>query len=417
MATPRLDLSKMIRLDEVGELLGSMMERLDAQEATIGSLQRLCASLLSKNTANEVFDDIQRSLEGLTRRLDQVQQAATSDLGNAQVIPAGELAFLNSVHIQRIQAGLHELARRSDVDTQLQGLEEQLNRSLVRVQSESTPADVGVRLQEQQASAAARVTGMEGLLACKVDRSEVNTLHTLASRLETFAAFRDATTASFIEHAERASGIEKRVDSHDAHLSSLDHSLADATAVMSTFAPRSQTAELQKELDALAASLRLAATKASLQKSDDNIAAILSRLGRKDAHDEALSHRVDAAHADLATKAPLTDVRACVLRAHYDAAITALGSDLDTKASIAECDAVRGRLSSLEECQESESARLKVAMRFVDWFTSRGENYEHNLKLVDKHLRNLATAANPADRAPFAGQVRFTPFMESGPEI
>ena len=52
----------------------------------------------------------------------------------------------------------------------------------------------------------------------------------------------------------------------------------------------------------------------------------------------------------------------------------------------------------LEARQDSEGARLSVAMRFVDWFTSRGENYEHNLRLVDKHLSNLAAASNPKDR-------------------
>lgn len=36
-----------------------------------------------------------------------------------------------------------------------------------------------------------------------------------------------------------------------------------------------------------------------------------------------------------------------------------------------------------------ESGRLAVAMRFVDWFTSRGENYEHNMKIIDKHLKGL----------------------------
>lgn len=37
----------------------------------------------------------------------------------------------------------------------------------------------------------------------------------------------------------------------------------------------------------------------------------------------------------------------------------------------------------------AESERLAVAMRFVDWFTSRGENYEHNMKVIDKHLKGL----------------------------
>ena len=63
---------------------------------------------------------------------------------------------------------------------------------------------------------------------------------------------------------------------------------------------------------------------------------------------------------------------------------------------------------TLEERIEAESARLSVAMRFVDWFTSRGESYEHNLRLVDKHLRGLTKAADPAERQPYMGQVRFT---------
>jgi hypothetical protein len=33
--------------------------------------------------------------------------------------------------------------------------------------------------------------------------------------------------------------------------------------------------------------------------------------------------------------------------------------------------------------------RLAVALRFVDWFASRGENYEHNMKIIDKHLKGL----------------------------
>lgn len=39
-----------------------------------------------------------------------------------------------------------------------------------------------------------------------------------------------------------------------------------------------------------------------------------------------------------------------------------------------------------------ESGRLAVAMRFVDWFTSRGENYEHNMKIIDKHLKGLVVS-------------------------
>ena len=41
----------------------------------------------------------------------------------------------------------------------------------------------------------------------------------------------------------------------------------------------------------------------------------------------------------------------------------------------------------------AESEKLAVAMRFVDWFTSRGENYEHNMKVIDKHLKGLTVGS------------------------
>ncbi len=33
--------------------------------------------------------------------------------------------------------------------------------------------------------------------------------------------------------------------------------------------------------------------------------------------------------------------------------------------------------------------QASVAVKFVEWFTSRGENYEHNIKIIDRHLRDL----------------------------
>lgn len=45
------------------------------------------------------------------------------------------------------------------------------------------------------------------------------------------------------------------------------------------------------------------------------------------------------------------------------------------------------------------SARLAVALRFVEWFTHRGETYEHNMKIIDKHLHGLATtSSDPKNR-------------------
>lgn len=52
-------------------------------------------------------------------------------------------------------------------------------------------------------------------------------------------------------------------------------------------------------------------------------------------------------------------------------------------------------------------------MRFVDWFTKRGETYECNLQVIDKHLKNLATcSAVPGTRMPYTSKVRYQPIHE-----
>ena len=60
-----------------------------------------------------------------------------------------------------------------------------------------------------------------------------------------------------------------------------------------------------------------------------------------------------------------------------------------------------------------QNERLEIITRFVEWFTTRGESYEHNMKAIDNHLGNLAHAGstNRKDRSPYSGQIRFTSVM------
>ena len=63
-------------------------------------------------------------------------------------------------------------------------------------------------------------------------------------------------------------------------------------------------------------------------------------------------------------------------------------------------------MQALSERLSSESGRLDLAVRFVDWFSRRGEAYEHNLRVIDKHLHHLTDGVHPADRPPFSSLVR-----------
>jgi hypothetical protein len=50
----------------------------------------------------------------------------------------------------------------------------------------------------------------------------------------------------------------------------------------------------------------------------------------------------------------------------------------------------------VESNLNAESKRIDIAIRFVEWFSTRGEHYEHNLQIIDKHLKDLVVS----DRTP-----------------
>ena len=57
---------------------------------------------------------------------------------------------------------------------------------------------------------------------------------------------------------------------------------------------------------------------------------------------------------------------------------------------------------------EAESSRVDLSVRFINWFTQRGEAYEHNIKIINNHLKQLTDDVHPSDRQPFTNRIRLT---------
>ena len=54
-------------------------------------------------------------------------------------------------------------------------------------------------------------------------------------------------------------------------------------------------------------------------------------------------------------------------------------------------------------------AKIGLSLRFIDWFSDRGNAYEHNMRALDGHLGKIASLSLPAQRTPYGSQVRFDP--------
>jgi hypothetical protein len=57
---------------------------------------------------------------------------------------------------------------------------------------------------------------------------------------------------------------------------------------------------------------------------------------------------------------------------------------------------LRADIARLEEELESSSNKLKIVMRFVDWYAEHGQVFQHNADLVERHLESLAHRSVPA---------------------
>ena len=121
-----VDLGRMIRLDQVEEIMNNMMDRLNVQDQTIQALQRLCGGLLSKQRANDAFESIQASIVDLNIKLEEVKKTATADLGGGRTMASGEMSALHNLKIQELERAVALCANAAEVQRQMEQQKEQI---------------------------------------------------------------------------------------------------------------------------------------------------------------------------------------------------------------------------------------------------------------------------------------------------
>ncbi|KAF1326889.1 hypothetical protein FI667_g8096, partial [Globisporangium splendens] len=85
--------------------------------------------------------------------------------------------------------------------------------------------------------------------------------------------------------------------------------------------------------------------------------------------------------------------------------LDAIREELDEKAYCEDLDKVLAEVESLIVQCDSLEQHVRLSSRFMNWFASRGEAYEHNLEVVDTQLRQLGHNSRPEVREPFSDQV------------
>ena len=275
--------------------------------------------------------------------------------------------------------------------------------------------DHALALEDELAAFGRRLDATDAVVATKVDGVDEAAFRATCVRLRNVDEFINRTNATVAELEERAS----KASDERSHI----HEQLEASSVI--------TAALQREVDAIVAVVGEEAVKR--EERDQALDEALANTTHRDAHAQHVAHHASTLEqlqqlkreveqgfsrvsADLAAEesrasSQSSEDRAAARRGAEAAAALARrlvdGAVRDLLAAphgaVAEC---RGRVARLEETSAKARAELDIALKFVDWFSNRGEGYEHNMTALDRRLDGMVRSAREASAEPFSPSVR-----------
>ncbi|CAM9558558.1 unnamed protein product, partial [Pylaiella littoralis] len=244
---------------------------------------------------------------------------------------------------------------------------------------------------------AGKLLAVEGVLGTKLDRSELDNMQAACAKVSTVSEFLDeaaqrvATLEAGLERGER----ERRESEQET-----EEAFRDLRADLAGRADRGVSEAVAEDV-------------AGLRK------AFIEETGSKTKQLRGLKRGADELKKSLgsfsgSSNERLRNLEACLERAatkeevalkadarYAEESLGVLRADCATRARQASLSELASTVTRLEGEHDKTRKASDLTGRFVDWFSSRGQAYEHNLAAVEKHIENLATRsvgarANPA---------------------
>lgn len=403
-----MNLRGMIRLDPVEDLLSSVLQRLNDQDLIIDDLRKRLDMTMGRQAAQESFSELHKMIKSLQSRVEILEDAGSVQIG-PQRVPVKEVSRETYTQLMEVKRLLANYSTTVEVDSQHQELVRTIAAELKDLRETTTRVEIARSLQNAQQLTLERLMGMETLLACKLDRSEVSHLETLSHRLENFVDFKDDVTRNIYEICSRCDNFDQVLATHDSTICRVRDTIDEHTEGLRLSAKQVEVTWIASEINRLQIALSGYSTRDETEQVTETVNEVRKQLECTNSTMDTIDSRLTVAEHILLDKATVSQVKACVLRSHFEEVISALGDALDRKASQNFALQLQQEQEEANKSASYEKHRVDIAMRFVDWFTSRGEGYEHNMRLIDKHLGKLTSSSRPIDRSPYTGQVKFAP--------
>jgi hypothetical protein len=262
------------------------------------------------------------------------------------------------------------------------------------VADERASADAMHELQHVAEAMQSQVTALQGVLATKVDRAEMLGLKQVAAELSSFQGFKSAATHDIRELGAKA-------DDHRAAIGRSNDMLAKLSGVLQELAARVETkadGEALGRTDAGLADVRVAlASKASADEARRLDAAAAAAAARLDQLEQGAVAAARTAADDRRAAEARVVAAAASVRGEFSGVADALRADLaalrdevDARAYVTSLEATDEGVAGLRTATDLLGRKVEVALRFVDWYSQKGESYEANAASLERQMNALA---------------------------
>lgn len=256
-----------------------------------------------------------------------------------------------------------------------------------------------------------RMNQAEASITTKINRSEFAQMDSLMSRLNRYADFQAKTLDELSSHNTKLNTMEQEIENLHKNIESLEIQLKQTESDVAICALKSDVQVLANDLVPLYDMLSKCASFESVASLSTALTSLAEETHGLQLDQERLETLASDMSNELKTKADALDVsQQYVLRSHFDEMMVALGTTVDTKAAAVALGELTEHVEALTTRVNEQATMVTVAVRFVDWYTNRGESYEYNLQVIDKHLNGLSKASQWSrehPRDPYRQDTRF----------
>eukprot|EP00903_Cladosiphon_okamuranus_P015561 g14366.t1 len=407
-------LKEILNLDKAELVFQRLLEAVEAHSSELAAVRRDVSGKASAQDLRGMCTEINSRLTALERRVSATEAAVTIPEGapgdrggdglghqgrgfvGRRALTVGEAVRANEEALLGLSTKLAGKAGTEELTAKGEQLEACIRERERAVRQWGVGRDFADSLGQAHRGLARKLQAVEGVLGTKLDRSEIDNVQAACAKVSTVSEFLDEAgqRLSTLEAGLERGKQERRESERDAEVAfrELRSGLADRADRHASESVAQELADLRKafveETTSKARQLRgLRLGADELKKS----------LGSFFGSNNERLRELEACLQGAATK------REVALKAdarHTEESLRALREDLGQRARQASLSSLERTVSQLDREHAKTRKASDLTGRFVDWFSSRGQAYEHNLAAVERHIENLATRSVGARARP-----------------